>query len=64
VTGDAAQLFVALANFAMAHVFDTFARQFTDGFREVGIARRGFGAYAGAPPPNNLDTLVADLIDR
>jgi pimeloyl-ACP methyl ester carboxylesterase len=44
-----------------AHVFDTFAPQFTDGFHVVGITRRGFGASAGAPPPNNLDTLVADV---
>jgi pimeloyl-ACP methyl ester carboxylesterase len=44
-----------------AHVFDTFAPQFTDGFHVVGITRRGFGASAAAPPPNNLDTLVADL---
>jgi len=44
-----------------AHVFDTFAPQFTDSFHVVGITRRGFGASAGAPPPNNLDTLVADL---
>ena len=44
-----------------AHVFDTFAPQFTDIFRVVGITRRGFGASAGAPPPAILDTLVADL---
>jgi non-heme chloroperoxidase len=44
-----------------AHVFDTFAPQFTDSFHVVGITRRGFGASAGAPPPNNLDTLVADM---
>lgn len=44
-----------------AHVFDTFAPQFTDRFHVVGITRRGFGASAGAPPPDNLDTLVADL---
>jgi pimeloyl-ACP methyl ester carboxylesterase len=44
-----------------AHVFDTFAPQFTDHFHVVGITRRGFGASASAPPPNNLDTLVADL---
>jgi len=44
-----------------AHVFDTFAPQFTDSFHVVGITRRGFGASAGAPPPSSLDTLVADL---
>lgn len=44
-----------------AHVFDTFAPQFTDHFHVVGITRRGFGASAGAPPPDNLDTLVADI---
>lgn len=45
-----------------AHVFDTFAPQFTDHFHVVGITRRGFGRSAGAPPPNNLDTLVADVV--
>ena len=44
-----------------AHVFDSFAPLFTDRFHVVGITRRGFGASAGAPPPNNLDTLVADI---
>jgi pimeloyl-ACP methyl ester carboxylesterase len=44
-----------------AHVFDSFAPQFTDRFHVIGITRRGFGASAGAPPPNNLDTLVADI---
>jgi pimeloyl-ACP methyl ester carboxylesterase len=44
-----------------AHVFDTFAPQFTDHFHVVGITRRGFGASASAPPPNNLDTLVTDV---
>jgi non-heme chloroperoxidase len=44
-----------------AHVFDSFAPQFTDRFHVVGITRRGFGASAGAPPPDNLDTLVADI---
>jgi pimeloyl-ACP methyl ester carboxylesterase len=44
-----------------AHVFDTFAPAFTDHFHVVGITRRGFGASPGAPPPNNLDTLVADI---
>jgi non-heme chloroperoxidase len=44
-----------------AHVFDTFAPQFTDHFHVVGITRRGFGASAGMPPPDNLDTLVADI---
>lgn len=44
-----------------AHVFDTFAPQFTDHFHVMGITRRGFGASAGAPPPNELDTLVADV---
>ena len=43
------------------HVFDAFAPQFTDSFHAVGITRRGFGASAAAAPPNNLDTLVADL---
>lgn len=44
-----------------AHVFDGFAPQSADGFRVVGITRRGFGASAGAPPPSDLDTLVADI---
>src|SRR4051812_33995126 len=44
-----------------AHVFDTFAPQFTNSFHVVGITRRGFGASAGAPPPAVLDTLVADI---
>lgn len=44
-----------------AHVFDTFAPQFTDRFHVVGITRRGFGASASAPPPDDLDTLVADV---
>ncbi|MDB4875282.1 MAG: hypothetical protein JWM41_1728 [Gemmatimonadetes bacterium] len=44
-----------------AHVFDSFAPPFTDRFHVVGITRRGFGASAGAPPPDNLDTLVADI---
>lgn len=44
-----------------AHVFDTFAPQFTDRFHVLGITRRGFGASASAPPPNDLDTLVADI---
>jgi pimeloyl-ACP methyl ester carboxylesterase len=44
-----------------AHVFDGFAPQFTDSFHVVGITRRGFGASAGAPPPRDLDTLVADI---
>lgn len=44
-----------------AHVFDTFAPQFTDRFHVVGITRRGFGVSASAPPPDRLDTLVADV---
>ena len=44
-----------------AHVFDTFAPQFTDRFHVVGITRRGFGASTSAPPPDDLDTLVADV---
>jgi non-heme chloroperoxidase len=44
-----------------AHVFDTFAPQFTDHFHVVGITRRGFGASASAPPPDHLDTLVTDI---
>ena len=44
-----------------AHVFDTFAPQFTDRFHVVGITRRGFGASSSAPPPTSLDTLVADI---
>jgi non-heme chloroperoxidase len=44
-----------------AHVFDTFAPQFTDSFHVIGITRRGFGDSAGAPPPTILDTLVADI---
>lgn len=46
---------------ATAHVFDDFAPQFTDSFHVLGITRRGFGASAGAPPPTDLDTLVADI---
>jgi non-heme chloroperoxidase len=44
-----------------AHVFDTFAPQFTDHFHVVGITRRGFGASASAAPPASLDTLVTDI---
>jgi pimeloyl-ACP methyl ester carboxylesterase len=44
-----------------AHVFDSFAPQLADGFRVVGITRRGFGASAGSPPASDLDTLVADV---
>ena len=44
-----------------SHVFDTFAPQFTDHFHVLGITRRGFGASASSPPPNELDTLVADV---
>lgn len=44
-----------------AHVFDTFAPRFRDHFHVVGITRGGFGASASAPPPDNLDTLVADV---
>jgi pimeloyl-ACP methyl ester carboxylesterase len=44
-----------------AHVFDEFAPLFTDSFHVIGITRRGFGASAGAPPPVDLDTLVADI---
>jgi pimeloyl-ACP methyl ester carboxylesterase len=44
-----------------AHVFDDFAPQFADSFHVVGITRRGFGASAAAPPPSDLDTLVADI---
>jgi pimeloyl-ACP methyl ester carboxylesterase len=46
---------------ATAHVFDGFAPQFTDSFHVMGITRRGFGASADAPPPRELDTLVADI---
>ena len=46
---------------ASAHLFDEFAPQFTDSFRVVGITRRGFGASSQAPPPSELDTLVADI---
>lgn len=44
-----------------AHIFDSFAARFADHFHVVGITRRGFGASASAPPPDNLDTLVADI---
>jgi pimeloyl-ACP methyl ester carboxylesterase len=44
-----------------AHVFDDFAPRFTDHFHVVGITRRGFGASSSAPPPRDLDTLVADI---
>src|SRR6266567_6188592 len=36
-----------------AHVFDTFAPQFTDRFHVLGITRRGFGASSGSPPPSS-----------
>jgi non-heme chloroperoxidase len=44
-----------------AHVFDHFAPTFTDSFHAFGITRRGFGASSTAPPPNDVDTLVADI---
>jgi len=44
-----------------AHIFDGFAPQFSDSFHVVGITRRGFGDSASSPPPNDLDTLVADI---
>lgn len=60
--GGRGRLLVFLAGLGgTAHVFDDFAPQFTDSFRVVGITRRGFGASAGAPPPSDLDTLVADI---
>jgi pimeloyl-ACP methyl ester carboxylesterase len=60
--GGRGQAMVFLAGLGnTAHVFDTFAPQFTDRFHVVGITRRGFGASAAAPPADNLDTLVADL---
>jgi non-heme chloroperoxidase len=46
---------------ATAHVFDDFAPQFADSFHVIAITRRGFGASASAPPPRDLDTLVADI---
>lgn len=57
--GAALVLLAGLGN--TAHVFDAFAPQFNDHFHVVGITRRGFGASASAPPPDNLDTLVADV---
>ena len=60
--GGRGQALVFLAGLgSTAHVFDTFAPQFTDRFHVIGITRRGFGASAGAPPPTSLDTLVADI---
>jgi non-heme chloroperoxidase len=60
--GGRGRLLVFLAGLGgTAHLFDDFAPQFTDSFRVVGITRRGFGASAGAPPPSDLDTLVADI---
>ena len=44
-----------------AHVFDDFARRFTDRFHVLGITRRGFGASAAQLPPRDLDTLVTDI---
>lgn len=44
-----------------AHIFDTFARQFTDRFHVVGITLRGLSASASALPPASLDTLVTNL---
>src|SRR5215471_17802361 len=44
-----------------AHVFDDFARRFTDRFHVLGITRRGFGASAAQLPPRDLDTLVTDV---
>jgi non-heme chloroperoxidase len=58
-TGPSLVLLAGLGN--TAHVFDDFAPQFADSFHVVGITRRGFGASAGAPPPRDLDTLVADI---
>jgi pimeloyl-ACP methyl ester carboxylesterase len=45
----------------IAHVFDEFAPRFTNSFHVIGITRRGYGASAGALPPRDLDTLVADI---
>ena len=60
--GGRGRLLVFLAGLGgTAHLFDDFAPQFTDSFRVVGITRRGFGASASAPPPSDLDTLVADI---
>ena len=60
--GGRGQTLVFLAGLGnTAHVFDSFAPRFTDRFHVIGITRRGFGASAGAPPANSLDTLVADI---
>ena len=46
----------------IAHTYSTSSLpRFTDNFHVLGITRRGFGASSGALPPNNLDTLVADI---
>lgn len=48
-----------------AHVFDDFAPRFTDGFRVVGITRRGFGASGpvqdGFDPGTRADDVLAVL---
>ena len=60
--GGRGQALVFLAGLgSTAHIFNEFAPQFTDSFHVIGITRRGFGASAGAPPPADLDTLVADI---
>ena len=50
-----------------AHVYDTFAPQFTDRFHVIGITRRGFGASSrpqrGYTVPQLADDIIA-VIDQ
>ena len=43
-----------------AHVFDAFARHFTDRFRVIGITRRGFGRSSQPAHGYDLDTRARD----
>ena len=43
-----------------AHVFDAFARRFTDRFRVIGITRRGFGRSSQPAHGYDLDTRARD----
>jgi non-heme chloroperoxidase len=45
-----------------AHVFDTFAPQFTDRFHAIGITRRGFGASSRPQQGYTVPRLANDII--
>ena len=45
-----------------AHIYDTFALQFTDRFHVVGITRRGFGASSRPKQGYTVPQLAADII--